>query len=264
MISHLSYSSINLYLTCPEHWRRKYLLKQPQPSSAALVVGSAFHETVQRAIIANAETGGQGPRLTAIWPEVWNAKMETDGASVDWGADTPEQHFNDGLRLVNAAPVQGMIDAIKPLRDEQGYFIERKLSIDVPGVPIPIIGYVDIVTDDGVPGDFKTSRARWSQSDAESETQPLFYLAALHQAGIPSPGNRFRHFVVTKTATPTATVIEHSHTWDEIVWLYELIRQVWRGIEAEVFPTNPNGWLCSARHCGYWSQCRGKRWEGNL
>lgn len=253
MINRLSYSSINLYLTCPEHWRRKYIERQPQPSTPALIVGSAFHGTVERAVV-------EGAALAALWPEVWAAKLEADGANVEWGADTPEQHFNDGLRLVSADPVQAMVKGIRPRIDAQGHFIEREISIEVPGVSVPIIGYIDIVTEDGVPGDFKTSKTRWSQSDAESEIQPLFYLAALHQAGIPSPGNRFRHFVVTKTKEPTATVIEHSHAWDEVFWLYELIRQVWRGIEGGVFPPNPNAWLCSQKWCGYWGQCRGKRW----
>lgn len=253
-ISYLSYSSINLYLTCPENWRRKYIEKQPQPSTPALIVGSAFHGTVERAVV-------EGAALSALWPEVWTAKMEADGANVEWGADTPEQHFNDGLRLVSAEPVQKMVDGVRPLVDDAGHFIERKVSIDVPGVPVPIIGYIDIVTADGVPGDFKTSKSKWSQADAESEIQPLFYLAALHQMGRPVPGNRFRHYVVTKTKTPDAMVIEHTHTWDEIFWLYELIRQVWRGIEANIFPTNPNGWLCSAKWCAYWGDCRGKRWQ---
>jgi len=253
MIQYLSYSSINLYLTCPQNWRRKYIDKQPQSSSPALIVGSAFHGTVERAVVERAP-------LTALWPDVWAAKLETDGASVEWGADSPEQHYNDGLRLVGAEPVQKMVDGIHPLVDADGHFIERKISINVPGVPVPVIGYIDIVTADGVPGDFKTSSKRWSQNDAEGEIQPLFYLAALHQAGLPSPGNKFRHYVVTKTKEPTATVIEHSHGWDEIFWLYGLIREVWRGIEAQVFPTNPNAWLCSQKWCGYWSECRGRRW----
>lgn len=254
MITYLSYSSINLYLTCAEHWRRKYIDKEPQTSTPALLVGSAFHGTVERAVVERAP-------LPALWPQVWAAKLEADGAAVEWGVETPEQHFNDGLRLVSAEPVQRMVDAIRPQVDGDGACIERKMQIEVPGVPVPVIGYIDIVTDDGVPGDFKTSKTKWSQADAEGEIQPLFYLAALHQAGRPSPGNMFRHFVVTKTKEPTATVIEHTHTWDEIFWLYDLIRRVWRGIEAEVYPTNPNAWLCSQKWCAYWADCRGKRWR---
>lgn len=258
-MQHLSYSSINLYLTCAEHWRRKYLLQQPQPSSPALVIGSAVHGTIEQAIVANLETGGLGPRLAAIWPNVWQEKLEKDAASIEWGADTPEQHYNDGLRLVSEPAVQQLVDGLTPMVDEAGVFIERKVELRVPGVPLPVIGYIDLMTADGIPGDFKTSRNRWSQADAESEIQPLVYLAALHQAGRPVAGNRFRHYVITKTKKPEVQVIEHRHTLTEIFWLFELIRRVWRGIEAETFPVNPNAWLCSAKYCAYFGECRGKK-----
>jgi len=251
-MQHLSYSSINLYLTCPEHWRRKYLLQQPQPSTPALVIGSAVHGTIEESLVSRQP-------LAQLWPGVWATKLERDAASIEWGADTPEQHFNDGLRLMSDPAVQQLVDGLTPLVDAAGVFIERKVELRVPGVPLPVIGYIDLMTADGVPGDFKTSRNRWTQGDAEGEIQPLVYLAALHQAGQPVAGNRFRHYVITKTKKPEVQVIEHRHTMTEIFWLFELIRRVWRGIEAEVFPVNPNAWLCSSRYCAYWTQCRGRK-----
>lgn len=258
-IQYLSYSSINLYLTCAESWRRKYILGEPSPSTVPLIFGSAIHGTVEKAISQAHASDGLNAHLTALWPNVWAAKMEEEGARVEWGADTPEQHYNEGIRLLGAPEVQKMIDGITPFVDEAGVFIERKVSLTVPGVPVPIIGYIDMMTADGVPGDFKTSKSRWSQDDAESEIQPLFYLAALHQAGHKVPGNKFRHYVVTKAKKPEAQILEHSHTWQEIFWLYDLIRRVWQGIAAEVFPVNPGAWLCGPKYCAYWNECRGKR-----
>lgn len=255
MIETLSYSSINLYLTCGEAWRRKYVLKEPQPSSPALIFGSAIHGTVEE-FISDAD---RHYTLTELFPSKWRGCMERDGANVEWGTETPEQHFNEGMRILEVPEVYQMIEGIKPLVDEQGVFIERKVSLNVPGVPIRVIGYIDMMTVDGVPGDFKTSSTRWTQAKAEAEIQPLFYLAALHQMGHTVPGNRFRHYVVTKTKQPSAQVIEHSHTWSEIFWLYELIRRAWDGISREVFPVNPGGWLCSSKYCAAWAQCRGRK-----
>lgn len=255
MIDYLSYSSINLYLTCGEAWRRKYLLKEPQPSSPALVFGSAVHGTVEEYI----SDPDRRYTLAELFPVKWQAVMERDGANVVWGADTPEQHANEGVRILNTIEVYRMIEGIMPLVDEAGAYIERKIELRVPGVPIPIIGYIDLMTADGIPGDFKTSSARWTQDKAEAEIQPLFYLAALHQAGRTVPGLKFRHYVVTKTKTPTAQVLEHSHTWGEVFWLYELIKRAWDGISREVFPVQPGAWLCSSKFCAAWSQCRGRR-----
>lgn len=257
MIESLSYSSINLYLTCAEAWRRKYLLKEPSRSSPALIFGSAFHSTIEGRITANANNE-PGDALPQLWSRNWGNKLESEGSSVDWSADTPEEHHDEGIRMFGDANVIKTVNSIVPLRDETGLFIERKVALRVPGVPVPIVGYIDIVTADGVPSDFKTSAQSWSDGKAQSEIQPLFYLAALNQIGMTVPNLTFRHFVFTKTKVPKVQVIEHRHTWDEIFWLFDLIQSVWKSIEREAFPINPTGWLCSPKYCSYWSQCRGK------
>lgn len=256
-ITYLSYSSINLFLTCGEAWRRKYIAKEPQSSTPALVFGSALHNTIENYI---AMRYGEMPienDLQTLWHGNWNAAVERE-PNCEWGADTPAQHFNEGLRLLANPELRQMVDRLTPLRDDNGLFMERKIELRVPGVPVPIIGYIDIVTNDGVPGDFKTSAQMWSADKAKAELQPLVYLAALNQMGRNVPGLRFRHFVMTKTKQPKVQVIETQHTWDSIFWFYGLVQQVWRAIESETFVVNPHAWLCGPKYCNAWSKCRGK------
>lgn len=256
MIEHLSYSSINLFLTCSEAWKRKNILKEPQSSTPALVFGSAIHNTIEGFIEAKANGVANMP-LHDLWQWKWAAAVERE-PNCEWGADTPEEHYNEGIRLLSNPDLQQMVNRLTPLRDDQGLFMERKVELRVPGVPVPIIGYIDLVTNDGVPGDFKTSAQQWSQDKAKDELQPLFYLAALNQLGRSVPGLRFRHYVITKAKVSKVQVIETQHTWDSIFWLYGLIQQVWRAIEAESFVVNPHAWLCGPKFCPAWSRCRGK------
>lgn len=258
MPDYLSYSSINTYLTCPEHWRRKYIMGEKPPATPALIFGSAIHGTIERAITER--HNGQAllgfTPLNTIWQNIWAEKVRAE--EVEWGADTPELHFNEGLRILGTPDVKRLVDSALVHSDEAGLFMERKITLRVPGVPVPIIGYVDILHHDDVPGDFKTSSAAWSMEKAREELQPLFYLAALNQMGHAVPGLRFRHHVITKTKTVKVQTLECQRTWDEIFWLFDLIRRVWEGIEREVFPYHPDAWLCSARYCAYWHSCRGK------
>jgi len=136
--------------------------------------------------------------------------------------------------------------------------IERKVELRVPGVPIPVIGYIDIIADDGVPGDFKTSAKSWTNGKAADELQPLFYLAALNQAGTTVKDGKFRHYVIVKTKTPKMDVFENTHNMKEIFFLFDLIGRVWDAIEKESFPLNPTSWKCSASYCDFWSSCRGR------
>lgn len=252
MIDHLSYSSISSYLYCGRSWAFKYLDKIPTPTSPELVFGSAFHGTVEHFVSANYHVGN----LIDFWNENWNKQIESQ--TVDFGTDTPETFCNEGIRILSNPAIQQGILSIKPGIDEAGVKIERKVELHVPGVPIPIVGYIDIITDDGTPCDFKTSKTSWTVDKALNETQPLFYLAALNQAGIATPGWRFRHFIFVKTKTPQFQAIEHVHNPGQLFWLFEMIKRVWQAIEGEHFPMNPTGWKCSPNYCEYWGLCRGK------
>lgn len=248
-LTHLSYSSISSYLDCPEYWRRKYIAKEPTASSPALVFGSAFHGTLEQAVL------GKTPEILSIWGEEWEKALEKQ--EVFWGTDTPEEIFNDGVRMFTNADLLAEVAKIKPGIDEQGPKIERKVELRVPGVPIPIIGYIDIILANGTPADFKTSSRSWSDDKAQDSLQSLFYLAAMNQMSIPVNW-KFQHIVFVKTKIPKVQILEHSHKPGELFFLFDLIKRVWEGIEKEVFPLNPTTWKCNPKYCDYFSQCRGK------
>jgi hypothetical protein len=175
-----------------------------------------------------------------MWGGAWEKALV--GQDVFWGTDTPEQHYNEGIRLLSNPEVIKTINDIKPMVDSQGVRIERKVELRVPGVPIPIIGYIDVQLEDGTPADLKTSSKSWTDDKAADSLQSLFYLAALNQAG-EKVNWKFRH-------KPS-----------ELFFLFELIQRVWQGIEREVFPINPTTWKCSDKYCDYYAQCRGKYME---
>ena len=247
-IKHLSYSSISSYLMCGAAWKFRYIDKIQTPSSPALVFGSAFHNTIERWL------GGEVQSLTEAWSEEWQKQTEQ---AVDWGTDTPEEHFNKGIDMLTNADILNEMQ--KTFFTQEGMpVIETKIELSVPGVPLPLIGYIDIITSDRVPGDFKTSSRSWTIDQALGETQPLFYLAAMNLMGYPVPDWRFRHYVFIKTKTPKFQVFEHVHNPGEIMWLFGMIQKVWKGIDCGVFPENPGTWKCTPKWCEYWHMCRGK------
>jgi len=279
-LSHLSYSSISSYLSCGAKWNYHYIQKVPALTSTNLVFGSAWHNTIEkflemRAVPTKNEKGEEiKPDLQTLWMEKWREETTIespvmDGEKVvevkreprkdiDWGMDTPESFCNDGIRMLNDKDIQDGILSIQPVVDQDGARIERKLELHVPGVPIPIIGYLDIMTANG-PADFKTSSKSWSADKAAEEIQPSFYLAALNQMGETIPGFRFTHFVFVKTKKPQFQRIESTRTVAELFWLFKMIKHVWDGISAGVYMENPGTWLCNPSYCEYWSICRGKR-----
>lgn len=249
MIEHLSYSSISMYLDCPEAWRRKYVLNEPTRKTSALAFGSAFHGTVER-MIQNNHTNWEN-----IWKEEFGKSFTEDVALEP--DETPEQHYNDGVRILSNNEVQSAITGIKPRHDDAGAMIERKVELRVPGVPVPVIGYIDVILDDNTPADFKTSARSWTQDQANNSLQTLFYLAALNQMGW-DINWRFRHYVFVKTKTPQVQILEHEHKPGELFFLFEMVRRVWEGISKEYFPLNPTTWRCSPKYCDFYANCRGR------
>jgi len=69
-IQHLSYSSISMYLDCPEAWRRKYIAKEQTQSSPALAFGSAFHNTTEKYIASKAKKDSAA--LLSMWGAEWS------------------------------------------------------------------------------------------------------------------------------------------------------------------------------------------------
>lgn len=248
-LEHLSYSSISAYLSCGHYWQMKYIDKLPTGTSPELVFGSAFHGTIENFIKGN----HQGD-LLQFWQTNWKEQLERN-PEIDWGMDSPASFENLGIRMFESKEIHQGILSIKADAPE---WIEKRIELKVPGVPIPVLGFIDIVTADGIPGDFKTSSKSWTMDKALGETQPLFYLAALNQLGIHSHNWKFRHFVFVKTKEPKFQIMEHVHNPTEVFWLFEMIRRAWQGIEAGVFPISPGSWKCSPNYCEFWSKCRGK------
>jgi hypothetical protein len=235
-----------MWLSCPASWKFKYVDKIQTIATPALTFGSAIHTAVEQYLVRE----DKNLKPTDFWSPAWAAALEKQ--PTNWGEDTPEQHFNEGVRILSNEQIIYNLNTLTAVK------IEEMITLRVPGVPIPIIGYIDIQTQDGVPGDFKTSARSWTADKAQAETQSLFYLAALNQDGRTVDGWRFRHYIIVKTKTPQWQMFEHTHKPAEVFWLFGMIQKVWLGISAGVFPESPVSWKCSEVFCDYWKICRGK------
>ncbi|MEN6301731.1 MAG: PD-(D/E)XK nuclease family protein, partial [Armatimonadia bacterium] len=143
---HLSYSAISSYLLCGESWRRRYVLNEKAPTSDALVLGSAFHGAVE-AYMRGADD------LQMAYERAWSQELEGE-QEITWEDGAPGPTHDAGLRMVMAKPVRMLLDEVRANFDPEHGQIERRVELHVPGVPVPIVGYIDIITKDGVPGDF--------------------------------------------------------------------------------------------------------------
>lgn len=269
MIEYLSYSSVSLYLTCARAWRFRHIDKIRTPVAAVLPFGSAFHDAIEAYI--GGKTLAEPSAVDKIFAERWRLQLERE-QNVDFGDESPESLFDLGQHMLSSEidvtssgpnrkcrNASVFLNDIVPMLDDNGPVLEKRVEFAVPGVPIPVIGYIDMISSDGVPCDFKTSSKAWYAAKAHDELQPAFYLLALNQLGQMPESGAFRYYVFTKTKKPKVQIIETRRTFGQLLWTLDMIREAWQGIQASVFPpSGPGSWKCSEKYCEFWNLCRGK------
>ena len=246
-LDHLSYSSINRYLNCGKSWQFKYEQQLPEKKSSSLVFGSAFHATLPKHIQG-------GSDLRQAWRECWSKELALN-PDIDWGTDNQTELFNYGVQVFSNEDVLSMVKNLKPLIQDGSPCMEVKVELTVPGVPVPVIGFIDLIQSNMIPVDFKTSGRSWAQNQADKELQATFYLAALNQLGMVQFPAKFEYIVLVKNKTPKIQRFVTERKASDIFALFNLVGDVYRAMTKDVFLPNPTGWACSEKYCSFWNDC---------
>jgi hypothetical protein len=265
-VDHMSYSALTCYNACARSYRYRYVDMVQTPVSSNLVFGSAFHDAVETLLLLVANAEEFDP--LECWQVSWQKQLERN-ANITYVDTTPAELQTQGTNMLTMpievtggkpAKFGNMTAFLKTLElatdpDTDRLRVEERVTLTLPNVPVPIIGYVDLVTSDGVPCDIKTAARSWAPDKADNELQPTFYLAALNQQG--HQVDRFRYYVFTKTKTPKVQVIETRRTASDMFWLIEALGETYRAIEAGIFPpTGAGSWKCCPDYCEYFGLCK--------
>lgn len=246
-LTHLSYSSISRYLNCGKSWQFKYQQNLPEKKSSSLVFGSAFHGAIRQHIQG-------GSDLRQSWRESWSKELALT-PDIDWDTDNPTEMFDYGVQVFSNEDVLSMVKSLKPLVQDGSPCMEVEVSLSVPGVPVPIIGFIDMIQASMIPVDFKTSGRSWAQQQADKELQATFYLAAMNQAGLVQLPAKFEYIVLVKNKTPKIQRFITERSAADVFALFNLVGEVYRAMTKDVFLPNPTGWACSEKYCSFWGEC---------
>jgi hypothetical protein len=235
IVDHLSYSSVMLWHWCPRQWWLKYAKGIVSPGSPALIFGSAMHEAIQTALLAHEPISTHAYNFPTILEKV----LEEREISLTKFEIEELQALGDSIMK---DPMSEML--LHSIRVSNPDNIERRMSFEVPGVPVPVIGYIDIIDDRGFPYDIKTSRWSWSQERAEEEAQPDFYLTAMELAGIPSKDNKFSYIIVMKSDPPSTYILDtYREGYKERV--FKLVQDMWEGYQRKEWTESTVREACS-------------------
>lgn len=142
---HLSPSSLKTYMACREQWRQQYLVKPPRRSKDYFVWGGAHNfALVETNYAQKIETHTDLPlaEVQEAFAAGVDRKINDEGGAgeIDWGESSAADIKDRGVALVTAYH-KTVSPTVQPVA------VEQRVTINVPGAPVPVVGYIDVVAD---------------------------------------------------------------------------------------------------------------------
>jgi len=263
----LSWSQMNLYMTCGERYYRKYVLKTPQPNSSNLAHGRMLHEVMEEMhkykMINNNEMPDRERHQDMISDLVQNFDAEVD----TWDVKVPDANVAEtSARELSDIYYEERLPQVRPRA------VEHKVVGLVRG-RVPFQGFIDLVDknpmepDDytdplvdphvPVPGDviidLKMTGKKYGPRDVQDHPQLTLYAA---MTGVMDVG--FDLLIQKKNSEYVGQRAIRSIADKEHV--FDLVEDVAAGISSGYFPkTSPMSWACDEKWCPYYGSCRGRK-----
>ena len=140
---HLSASSIGMLMRCPRQFQHRYLRGEKERPGGNLMIGSFFHETMNWNYKQKVTSHRDNPVADAIQylhdeaiPKVLQEDAGGDPEEVVW--DTTFDDARSDAERITGAYYRNVVPRIQPFATEQ------KFEVEIPGVEVPLIGYIDV------------------------------------------------------------------------------------------------------------------------
>lgn len=210
--THLSVSAVSLYVRCPAQYRRRYVERVRDPSTAAQATGIAFHKALEALHL------GRDGELA------WIASHDTMAASLEASGQTLTMSKEHGLKLLG---VYRSLHLDRATGEPERMF---KFALPLSNIPVPLLGYIDLA----VPAerqfrDFKTTGGTyWNAAKVALEPQVAVYGWAYQQL--------YRHraeralWCVFSTANVILDVYETAPSPDAFRLFCQTAEMTWQGI----------------------------------
>jgi CRISPR/Cas system-associated exonuclease Cas4 (RecB family) len=263
LMAYLSHTQIAMYLRCARQYYFRYILGWKRPPSGALKQGGVFHKAAEWNYNQKINSRKDLPvdEMTDYFATTFESEWAREEVKLDSeGGETKGGLKDQGVDLIRVHR-QIIMPTVQPVE------VEHKLEYEfVPknddGQPVSdqsvkVMGVIDLVDEKGIIRDNKTAGRAMNQMDVDRDMQLSTYsLIRRMTTGKVEP--ELRLDVAIKTTRPQAVVYRTKRSREMLTMHRNTIGMVARGVLAEVFPRNVNGWHCSPKFCGYWDDCMGK------
>lgn len=257
-LKHLSHSSIELYLRCPEKWRRRYLENEYEPRGGYQVVGSAVHAAEAQSYHTQKDTGFPQQVEQVLDEFSTQLENEIERYEIDWDGEDPGAMKDRGVSMVGKYH-EIIVPAMEPVSVEQEFNIRLH-----PDNAWTVKGYIDVIGtyDDGFirreagPHDIKTVKK--AQDHTGSIQASLYTYATMQDDDVDK--TFYVHELKILKDGPHADIREVHRTREAQEMYLQRVAMIareidWRVESGEWQGAAPGTWWCSQKYCGFWNTC---------
>jgi putative RecB family exonuclease len=257
MRDYLSYSQLNTYRSCPLRYYFRYIEQIPERTvSSALVFGTAIHAALEY-WFEEQLAGNSRPDfdlLLAAYQQEW---QQRDLGGIEFG----KKENLDSLTQLAERVLKTFIESEFATVEGQILGVEEELRDSIiDGCP-DLLARLDLIveTDEAVViTDFKTSRSRWNQQQAEQAGEQLLLYSELVKELVPGKPLQLEFLVITKTKQPNLERYSVPVSQSRIDRVRTMVERVWDGINSGLFYPAPSPMSCGS--CPFQEPCR--KWTG--
>lgn len=243
--SYISPSAVKSYLSCPLRFYFERVVQIRNPTSVALHVGKVIHATLQSFNLARWRDEDSSRKAMKTAFDKYFSELNQE----DFPKDYSDQAFQQKTKDCAWNTVDAYFSSPEADTNEKPLGVELTLEMDIPGLPIPVRGAIDLIKNDLTPVDYKSSAAKPNREQAvfDHELQLVTYQMMVEQAtGKLPPALELIYLV--KTKTPAIEKIElppaNKTRKQRVSALYRI---AYTGITDEKF------YPCPGMHCSWCS-----------
>ena len=254
MIAHLSASQLGTFQRCGEQWRRRYIEREMIPPGIAARIGTGVHKAAEANFLFKMETGQDWP-LDAVQDAAADAYSRALQDGVFFSPDELP-----GAKIAMAEGKDKVVSLATLFRKQlapsvQPWLVERKIILNIPGIPLPLVTILDLYTVQRELRDLKTSGKKWSEDRAHTSPQPTLYREAIREITGEYP-QALMFDVLVSTKIPYLQSLQTMRTEDDLQIIVRQFGIMLDSIYAGIFPpAQPDHWCCSMKWCGYYFTC---------
>lgn len=249
-VEKISPSRIRTFMRCPMQFRYSYVegLKIPPPS--ALTVGSSFHSGMGHNYKQKIQTHKDLPLDDVL--DVYSTEFDERSHITRWHKNEDKGKVKDAGAGAVRVYHQEVAPVLQPIDVEQQF----QVMMTQGGKLLPwfIEGYVDLIDENGVIAEAKTTAKTPKQPNQMDTVQTAAYAAGM---SVTAPGEMTtaRIDYAVKIKKPVTVTFERKVSASEIRFLFDVVTDIVRAVEADIFIPNRQSFMCSDRSCGYWHVC---------